>query len=314
MRLNQINKIFLLFFTLLLNDAIAQDKSTFVENNLSDKSAASDSKSLKDTALAANETNGDQAPATAPAADPKTATTTKDPATPASGVPTNSGASSLLIDQAKDGLANILLGNGKPTSLMFDDQESGNLDRAIDSFKNNQAYSPEDVESDGTATASATDDDKKKAEEAERLRKAEELKNQENEKSYIYLASVIYFNPKDWIVWINEKKITSKTNDPKKELFVESIKKDSAKILWKLSLSKWKIISGRKEEFAPKTNSENQIEIRFELKPNQTFVLSSNKVVEGKALVALLKKKEDDSKKADTPPAKGAKPAIPSKQ
>ena len=304
MRLNQIHKIFLLFFTLLLNDAIAQDKSTFVESNLSDKNAASDSKALKDTVAAVNEANKSEAPATAPAAAPT------DPTAPAAAQP-SSGANSLLIDQAKDGLANILLGNGKPTSLMFDDQESGNLDRAIDSFKNNQAYSPEDAESDGTANASANEDDKKKLEEAERLRKAEELKNQENEKSYIYLASVIYFNPKDWIVWINEKKITSKTNDPKKELFVESIRKDSAKILWKLNLSKWKIISGRKEEFAPKINAENQIEIRFELKPNQTFVLSSNKVVEGKALVALLKKKEDDNKKADAPPAKAA---IPSKQ
>ena len=306
MRLNQIHKIFLLFFTLLLNDAIAQDKSTFVESNLSDKNAAkaSDSKALKDTVAAVNEANKSEAPATAPAAAPT------DPTAPAASQP-SSGANSLLIDQAKDGLANILLGNGKPTSLMFDDQESGNLDRAIDSFKNNQAYSPEDTESDGAANASANEDDKKKLEEAERLRKAEELKNQENEKSYIYLASVIYFNPKDWIVWINEKKITSKTNDPKKELFVESIRKDSAKILWKLSLSKWKIISGRKEEFAPKINAENQIEIRFELKPNQTFVLSSNKVVEGKALVALLKKKEDDNKKADAPAAKAA---IPSKQ
>ncbi len=306
MRLNQIHKIFLLFFTLLLNDAIAQDKSTFVESNLSDKNAAkaSDSKALKDTVAAVNEANKSEAPATAPAAAPT------DPTAPAASQP-SSGANSLLIDQAKDGLANILLGNGKPTSLMFDDQESGNLDRAIDSFKNNQAYSPEDAESDGAANASANEDDKKKLEEAERLRKAEELKNQENEKSYIYLASVIYFNPKDWIVWINEKKITSKTNDPKKELFVESIRKDSAKILWKLSLSKWKIISGRKEEFAPKINAENQIEIRFELKPNQTFVLSSNKVVEGKALVALLKKKEDDNKKADAPAAKAA---IPSKQ
>lgn len=306
MRLNQIHKIFLLSFTLLLNDAIAQDKSTFVENNLSDKSVVSDSKALKNTVAAVNEANRNETPANAPAAAP----TPTNPTAPAAAQP-SSGANSLLIDQAKDGLANILLGNGKPTSLMFDDQESGNLDRAIDSFKNNQAYAPEDPESDGTANASATDDDKKKAEEAERLRKAEELKNQENEKSYIYLASVIYFNPKDWIVWINEKKITSKTNDPKKELFVESIRKDSTKILWKLSLSKWKIISGRKEEFAPKINAENQIEIRFELKPNQTFVLSSNKVVEGKALVALLKKKEDDNKKADAPAAKAA---IPSKQ
>jgi hypothetical protein len=196
---------------------------------------------------------------------------------------------SSLLKEARGGLANTLLGKDKPKSLMFDDQEYENLQDAIESLKNNQIYVPDGSD----ANEILTEEGRKKSEAEEKLRKAKELENQENEKSYIYLASIIYFNPKDWIIWINDKKITSKTNDPKKELYVETISKGKVSILWKLSLSKWKIISGKKEEFAPRTNNENQIEIRFELKPNQTFILSSSKITEGKALINLQKKKEE---------------------
>ncbi len=203
---------------------------------------------------------------------------------------------SSLIKEARDGLADTLLGKDKPKSLMFDDQEYENLQGAIESLKNNEIYVPDGSD----AGEILTEEGRKKAEEEEKLRKAKELENQESEKSYIYLASIIYFNSKDWIVWINDKKITSKTNDSKKELYVKSISKDKVNILWKLSLSKWKIISGKKEEFAPRTNSENQIEIQFDLRPNQTFILSSNKIAEGKALINLQKKKEESE--INTPP------------
>jgi hypothetical protein len=259
MKLKQIYKVFFLVFTLALSESFAQEKSKLTESNLSDNSQT-----------------------IAPERSPEKKEDNKEK--PSSSV--NS-----LVNEAKNGLAETLLGKNKTSSLMFDDQESENLERAVESLKNNQIYTPEGNQDDlsqGNAI-----NDAQKAEEAEKLKKAEELKNLENEKSYIYMASIIYFDAKDWIVWINDKKITSKTNDSKKELFVKSIKKDRVKILWKLSLSKWKIISGKKEEFAPAINAENQIEVRFELKPNQTFILSSNKVVEGKALVALQKKKEE---------------------
>ncbi|MBP7710249.1 MAG: hypothetical protein KA100_04180 [Rickettsiales bacterium] len=252
MKLKQIYKVFFLVFAIALSESFAQEKSQLTESNLPNKTEE----------IAPEES------ASAP-----------------------SSSTNSLINQAKSGLAETLLGKNKTSSLMFDDQESENLERAVESLKNNQAFIPEGSDEDPTLNNGLSE--KEKAEEAEKIRKAEELKNLENEKSYIYMASIIYFNPKDWIVWINDKKITSKTNDSKKELFIESIKKDRVKILWKLSLSKWKIISGKREEFAPPVNAENQIEIHFELKPNQTFVLSSSKVVEGKALIALQKKKEE---------------------
>lgn len=266
--MNQILKIFLLSFVLLSKTVFAQEKPDVAESNLSDLSKVSE--------LAKALTNSGEKDKTE-----------KDK------TENNSTANSTLINQAKDGLASVLL-NNKINSLMLDDQESGNLERAVDAFKNNQPYTPEGSDS-TDVSKNSTEDEKAKAE-AERLKQIEEAKNRENEKSYIYLASIIYFSPKDWIVWINERKITSQTNDPKKELYVESIKKDRATILWKLSLSKWRVISGKSEDLAPKTNSDNQIEIHFELKPNQTYILSANKVVEGKALIALLKQKADDKK------------------
>jgi len=200
---------------------------------------------------------------------------------------------STLLNQAQGGLANVLLGK-KASSLMFDDEEIGNIDRAVESFKNNQIYTP-DENGNPEELSAASEEERRLLEEAARAE--EEKRNADNEKSYIYLASLLYFSKNDWIVWINEQKITSKTNNPEKELSVEAIDRGSVKMLWKLSISKWKIISGsRSEADIPKTNENNQIEIRFTLKPNQTFVLSSNNVVEGKALVALLKKKEDDKK------------------
>lgn len=206
-----------------------------------------------------------------------------------------------------NGLANLLLGK-KPTSLMFDDEESNSIDRAIESLKNNQVYSPEDQEQ-------AQEDEASKAKaELEKIQKEQE--SQENEKSYIYLASLMYFNSKDWVVWINEQKITSKNNGKEKELFVESVQKDQIKILWKLSVSKWKIISGKNsEDSVPKTNDNNQIEVRFSLKPNQTFILSTNAIVEGKALIAVMKKREDEKKilPESNPSSSSSKPSEVSK-
>jgi hypothetical protein len=170
---------------------------------------------------------------------------------------------------------------------MFDDEESNNIDRAVESLKNNQTYVPEGED------LSFQDEASKAKAELDRIQKEKE--SQQNEKSYIYLASLMYLNPKDWAVWVNEEKITSKNNSKEKELYVESVQKDRIKILWKLSLSKWKIISGHSsEESIPKTNKNNQIEIRFSLKPNQTFILSNNTIVEGKSLIALMKKKEEE--------------------
>ncbi len=181
-----------------------------------------------------------------------------------------------------------IFGNGGEAipTIMFNDQELANINRALDSLKNNQIYVPEGLEK---------DEEKKPAEEE---KKSEEDEIVENEKSYIYLGSIIYFSPKDWVIWLNDQKISTSNNTPEKEIYVSMVDKDRIKIRWKMSLTKWKILSGKKDEtLAPRLDFDsNIVESEFELRLNQTYILGSNSVVEGKAVIALIRKKESKEK------------------
>ncbi len=170
-------------------------------------------------------------------------------------------------------IGDTLLGNA-PSSLMFDEEQTADIDRAVDSFLNNQSYVPDQKELQELQDEKAIAEAKARAEE-EQAR---------NEKSYLYLSSILYLTPKNWIVWIGDQKITSEDNTKTRELYIDKVSNDKAKVTWKLSISKWKIITGkRSDEDMPKTNENNQIETSFELRPNQTFILNENKIVEGKA-------------------------------
>jgi hypothetical protein len=193
----------------------------------------------------------------------------------------------------KESISDLLLGNA-PSSLMFDEDQSSDIDRAVDSFLNNQSYVPDQQDL-------QLIQDEKALEEA-RLRAEEEQAR--NEKSYLYLSSILYLSPKTWIVWIGSQKITSESNNESRELFVKEISKNKVKILWKLSISKWKIITGkRNDDELPQTNENNQIETVLELRPNQTFMLNENRVVEGKASArsSIEKEKSDKSSSGTTP-------------
>jgi len=163
-----------------------------------------------------------------------------------------------------------LFSNTKMQSLMFGDSDISNIDKAIEAFQNNQIFELEGGEE--NQEKSITEEEKKL--------------EQENVKAYIFLSSILYFGNDSWSLWINDKKYTAKNNKPDSELYFKSVEKDKVNIIWKLSVSKWKILSGlRSESLAPKINSNNQVEIDFVLQPNQTFILNSNKVVNGKASV-----------------------------
>ncbi len=182
--------------------------------------------------------------------------------------PENSPISADNINKISSSIETILL-NKKATSLMFDDEQNSNIERAVDSFK-----------SIGSA------DYKKYDTAGQDLADLSQQSYEENEKSYIYLGSIIYLTPKDWAVWINNQKITYTTNKKTSEIYVKSVESGKVKISWSLSVSKWKILSGNQsEESTPKVNSRNQVEVNFELKPNQTFVLSNISVVEGRITI-----------------------------
>lgn len=185
------------------------------------------------------------------------------------------------IVKTKESIKDLLLTN-KIVSLMFSKDQNDNIERALDAFNNHQEFVPEETAKERAANAS------KLEEEAEKER---ERQIAENAKSFVYLASIIYFTSNDWAVWINDKKITYRNNDPDKEISLVSVRPGSVKVTWKLSVSKWRILSRqRSDAIPPNLNDDNQVEVDFELMPNQTFSLNTSEITEGRALIALLKK------------------------
>jgi len=193
---------------------------------------------------------------------------------------------SVLLDKIEEVVRNNI-SQVKLTSLMFDDAENEAINRALDSFKNGNTYLPEEA-------AESKDD------------------NVTNKMSYVYLASIMYLSEEYWAVWINDEKITSESNQPGNELYLQEVQKDKISVLWTISASKWKILMGRKsEEMAEKINSQNQVEAKFELKPNQTYLLIYDNVIEGNVQTneSLIQKEEVKSSFTLAPMATLAAPA-----
>lgn len=162
----------------------------------------------------------------------------------------------------------------KLVSLMYNDEQFSNIEKAIEASRNNVEFVPEGEEAKKLSEEQA----KKQKEENEDIQKTED-----NAKSYVYLSSIMFFSENSWSLWINDKKYATSTNNPDSELYFKNVSQDQVTVIWKLSISKWKILSGKKsEELAPKINKDNQVEVTFNLKPNQTFILNSNKTVDGK--------------------------------
>ncbi len=190
-----------------------------------------------------------------------------------------------------------LLENENYKSIMLNKSAKKNLKKAIKVAKNggSETFAIENDEY-------MTDEERKNLEQKKKdLEAKKQEENLANEKAYIYLASILFENNNNWAIWINEQKITNKNNSKKKELYVISLTKDLANILWQMPLSKWQIISGKKKlDIPPQVNAENNVETRFTLMPNQTFVLGSKSVVEGKEVINLVKKQELERKSANS--------------
>jgi len=97
----------------------------------------------------------------------------------------------------------------------------------------------------------------------------------------VYLNSILYISEDLWSVWANGEKIIS-YNDKNKEIRVLSISPDEVKFLWTISKIKWDIINAnntiKKEVY---TINDERVNMIFTLKPNQSFVPSLNKIIEG---------------------------------
>lgn len=155
-------------------------------------------------------------------------------------------------------ISSILLGD-KTNSIMFDKKETENINRAITAFENKESLEVDD----------------KSAAEGEVKEKVLP------EQSYVYLASILYFSPTKWVVWIQNNKISSDSNSKDNEFYLKEVTSRKVKILWKLGITKWEILSGTTSEIKPQTNENNEVEMEFELQPNQTYALKTGDIFEG---------------------------------
>ncbi len=157
----------------------------------------------------------------------------------------------------------------KLKSLMMDSEEEDNVNLAIESYKNgvNLLFTDEEF-------------DNKEEVKKDEVEKTDE---EENKNAFLHLASIIYNNSDEWTIWINDKKIMANNNNPENEIYVTNINFNKVDIIWKLSLSKWKILSRNKSEnLIPEINEQNQVVLNFSLKSNQSFSLADNLVIEGR--------------------------------
>jgi hypothetical protein len=181
------------------------------------------------------------------------------------------------------GIEDILLQQKPSVSLMFSDADQKNINRAMMAYKAKEAF-----------VVNQTD---AKAKEKSGKKKTVV----ENEKSFLHLSSIIYFSSDAWSLWIDSNKITSDSNKVGSDLYIKSISPEKITIVWTMSVSKWKILSGKTSESdIPKVNKDEQVEIEFTLRQNQTYMLTTNKVIEGK--ISVISDKAKDNSGLDAAP------------
>jgi hypothetical protein len=107
---------------------------------------------------------------------------------------------------------------------------------------------------------------------------------------YIYpqffLESVVYHSPKDWVIWLNNDKITQDTPKANAEISVEAIDENKVVLKWHPSIvdkdrimDVWKRTSNTETLVDPMDNT-----VQFVLHTNQTFSSYVMRVLEGKVL------------------------------
>jgi hypothetical protein len=161
-------------------------------------------------------------------------------------------------------------------SLMYSQEEADGIKKAIEANKSGQAFLAQEESS-----KELTPEEKAALEEERKRKELAEI----NERSKIHLGSILYFSENSWVIWLNKNKISASDNKASNEFYVESIDGNEVVVLWSLSLTKWRVLSGRSNnDDAPKTNASNRVTLRFTLMPNQTYLLRDDVVIEGKTI------------------------------
>lgn len=109
-----------------------------------------------------------------------------------------------------------------------------------------------------------------------------------------YLASIVYYKPDDWAVWVNGKRISHYDNNEMSDIYVKSVNEKTAHIVWRpmkmdKMATKWE--QALYKRYTQKNGESIAIDdtkgtIGFTLKPNQSFDSRGLKVIEGKKTYA----------------------------
>ena len=119
-----------------------------------------------------------------------------------------------------------------------------------------------------------------------------QVENNENETQpltatldIITLNSLLFLNPSDWVVWINDKKITSFENKLNKyEFRIAEINEKQVSFYWVISRTRFDIINRKNliQESDYDVNENNKIELKIKLYVNQSYIPTYNIVINSK--------------------------------
>jgi hypothetical protein len=125
-----------------------------------------------------------------------------------------------------------------------------------------------------------------------------------------FLSSIAYYSPSNWVIWIDNEKITQSSGVSASGLRVIGINKGKVTLEWKPErMDKIADVEGQ--------SADNPIDVDFigkkvvfSLKPNQTFTSYAMRVVEGKVAPVTVNIKEDAAAQILAEPASdgGSKP------
>ena len=119
-----------------------------------------------------------------------------------------------------------------------------------------------------------------------------QVENNENETQpltatldIITLNSLLFLNPSDWVVWINDKKITSFENRLNKyEFRIAEVNEKQVSFYWVISRTRFDIINRKNliQESDYDVNENNKIELKIKLYVNQSYIPTYNIVINSK--------------------------------
>ncbi len=111
----------------------------------------------------------------------------------------------------------------------------------------------------------------------------------------IYLNSIMYISKNNWAIWLNGSKITN-LNNGEGEVIVTAISPLKASLVWTVDNARWDIINANKNMPANRYKlTDKGVNIYFSLSPNQTFIPSLNKIIEGKIKIEEPEEEENDN-------------------